>query len=109
MRDVADSLVCHESVAENGVIATVRTSEIDGGGPLGVAGAVDVVVVPGAAAGAALTGTLAPVGKARNVRSRAYGAPVWAVPSPIGASVTARDAPSTPESRCRPIGASRPV
>ena len=63
----------HDSVAENGVSATVRTSEISGGGPLGTVGVV-AVVEPVVSAGASVEGTVAPLGNAMKVRSRAYGA-----------------------------------
>ena len=72
MREVASSLVRQDSVAVNGVSATVRTSEIAGGGPVGTDGAVVVaVVVP---AGVPGVGTVAPVGNAMKVKSRVYGA-----------------------------------
>ena len=98
----------HDSVAEYGVSATVCTSEIVGGGPLGTVGAV-AVVDPVVSAGASVDGTVAPLGKAMNVRSRAYGAADETAPPPAGVSLAAAGAASTPETLCRPTGASRPV
>ena len=100
----------HASVAEKGVSATVRTSEITGGGPLGTVGVVVVVVVVlVVSAGGSVDGAVAPVGNAMNVRSRAYGAEYDTAPLSAGASAVTADAASTPEMRCRPTGASRPV
>ena len=114
MRDVAASLVCHASVAENGVNETVWTSVIVGGGPVGVAGVVAVVVVVAVCAGApVVTGGSVPLGKARKVSSRAYGASTpAAAEASLGMSpvlFSASDSPSTPESRCRPGEDVRPV
>jgi hypothetical protein len=116
-RDVAASLVRHVSVAENGVNETVWTSSIDGGGPLGFAGVVVVVlvvvvvVVVVVAVGA---GGAAPLGKARNASSRAYGASTLAAaPALVGVSppleLSASDSPSTPVSRSNPGDELRPV
>src|SRR6266545_3418225 len=100
MRDVAASLVCHDRVAENGVRETVRTPSMVGGGPLGAAGVVLVLV------GEAVGGSV-PLGNAMKVRSRAYGALyVFAAVSAVGSSVlpllSASDSASTPESGWRP-------
>jgi hypothetical protein len=58
-------------VAENGVNATVRTSEIVGGGPLGAVGVVEVVVKVVASSGPDAYRTLASAGCAMKARSRA--------------------------------------
>ena len=107
-RDVAASLVRHVSVAENGVNETVWTSSIDGGGPLGFAGVVVVVLVVVVVVVVAVgAGGSAPLGKARNASSRAYGASTLAVaPALVGVSppleLSASDSPSTPVSRSNP-------
>ena len=73
MRDVAGTFVRHAIVAENGVREIVCTFSISGGGPTGWAGVVVVVVVVGSV-GAPAEGSKVTLGRARNLRSLAYGA-----------------------------------
>ena len=72
MRDVAGTLVLQAIVAENGVREIVRTFSISGGGPAGWAGVVGVVAV--GSLGVPAAGWKVTLGKARNLRSLAYGA-----------------------------------
>jgi hypothetical protein len=108
IRDVAGTFVRHAMVAENGVRESVRTSWISGGGPVGAAGTVVVVVV---SLGELLAGGVVTTpGSARNLRSLAYGelkvaSAALTAPGPEPYVVTG--CPVVPESRRRP-GPDRP-
>jgi hypothetical protein len=73
MRDVAGTFVRQAMVAEKGVREIVCTFSISGGGPAGWAGVVVVVVVV-VSLGDPAAGTKVTLGRARNLRSLAYGA-----------------------------------
>jgi len=75
MRDVAGTFVRQAIVAENGVREIVCTFSISGGWPTGWAGVVVVVVVVVVGSvGEPAEGSKVTLGRARNLRSLAYGA-----------------------------------
>jgi hypothetical protein len=103
IRDVAGTLVCHAMVAENGVRETVCTSWISGGGPVGALGTVVVAVV--SLGGLLAGGVVTTPGRARNLRSLAYGelkVASTALPVPGCEPYVVTACPVVPESRRRP-------
>src|SRR2546426_5758541 len=103
MRDVAGTFVRQARVAENGVRESVCTFSISGGGPVGAAGVV-VVVVVSLGELPAVEAVAAP-GRARNLRSLAYGelkVTSGALPALDRELYVATARPAVPETRRRP-------
>jgi hypothetical protein len=102
MRDAAATFVCHAIVAEKGVSESVCTFSISGGGPVGAAGVVVVVVV---SLGELPAVEAAPPGRARNLRSLVYGelkVASGALPALDRELYVATARPAVPETRRRP-------